>query len=162
MLAPCWKSSNVLSISWIDYKERKITPQTQSDGLTYLEEAANPEVVGSKVRDDEIFPIFVFGDLNQAAVYPQHECEGRVLSEQVPCHAHPAGEDPETGGGTGGWLGLDVSLITLISSLCLNPATPTGMELELRLLLLSHGGSGSSDWRGQHCEDWSGLDVGLN
>ena len=126
----------------------------------YLEEAANPEIVGCEVRDDEIlFDIVLGGDLNQAPVYPEHEAEGRVLREQVPRHPDPAGEDPEAGVGPG-----VVSLIAVISSLTLTPASATGMELShSSLRLLSTGGwSWSSSWSRHHGEVWSGLAVGSN
>ena len=128
------------------------------DNFSYLEEAANPEVVGCEVRDDEkLFDIVFGGDLNQAAVYPEHEAEGRVLREQVPRHANPAGEDPEASVGPG-----VVNLRAVISSITLNPASATGMELSHRALRLlsTTGGSWSSSWSGHHGEVRSGLDVG--
>ena len=108
-----------------------------SNTYTNLEEAANSEVVGSEVRNDEILLVFVPSlggrgdDLHQAAVDPEHDGEGSLLIEQLSSHGHPAAEDPEPCGNHGLllllWLGLYLAVMT-ISSVCLHshsgPKTP--------------------------------------
>ena len=130
-----------------------------------LEEAANPEVVGRKVGEDEKLLVFVLWrgeDLDQPAVDPEHGPEGSFLLQQFPGHTQPAAEDPQPGGG--GLLSLRLrGLVALVgvSALSLQPGSdspgPGPGVLRLRLLLStgSTGSTGSPAWTWSLSWSWS-------